>query len=199
MRAVYKALQTQAFLQRNEADIRKVYPLGCVSRGCVLASTQGMSLRHSILPQTHNSKPILLSPPHFTTPILLLPTSLHTRPHPTESSLLPSAPLISSKSTPNPLSSSAPPPLTPTQPQPHPPMLTPPPNLPRCGAHQREMNHQLGIAHVMHVAGAGAGHAAGARAVEEFLGRYDRDLHAREERKLKLVEKVLGYEGLGFS
>ena len=50
------------------------------------------------------------------------------------------------------------------------------------------MNAQLGMAH--QGASASAGQAAGARAVESFLERYHQDLRGRDERKLKLVEKV---------
>ena len=53
---------------------------------------------------------------------------------------------------------------------------------------KREVNAQLGMAH--QGASASAGHAAGARAVESFLERYHEDLRGRDERKLKLVEKV---------
>ena len=40
----------------------------------------------------------------------------------------------------------------------------------------------------MHAAAAAAGHSKGN--VEEFLQRYHEDLRSRDERKLKLVEKV---------
>jgi len=55
---------------------------------------------------------------------------------------------------------------------------------------KREVNQQMGWAHAMHLSSAAAGQASGVRAVESFLERYHEDLRSRDERKLKLVEKV---------